>query len=517
MRYLLTVSLLGCLLSCQDPAARAFSDFLGTRADTQFDWLIRGGTVIDGSGAPGTQQDVLIEGDRIVFAGTVDANRITAEKTVDASGKVVCPGFIDVHAHGNVVRDAPFRNFLAMGVTSISLGQDGSSPDYEDIGDWYAEAAKAQPAVNIIPFVGHGTLRSLSGEGLETNLSSLALEKMNRLLGDALQKGCFGMSTGLEYIPGTFAGAQELALLAKTVGQYDGMIMSHMRNEDDDALEASIAELLEQGQHCRVHVAHLKSVYGKGPERAATILGWLHAADIPYAVSADVYPYTASYTGIGILFPEWAKAPNDYRRVKVERRTELLDFLRSKVIARNGPAATLLGTEPYTGKTLEDLSREQNRPFEEILLDIGPTGASGAYFVMDEDLQKRLIGDPLVMISSDGSPTMNHPRGYGSFTKIIESYVQKDGLIPLETAIHKMSGLPAATLGIQDRGILAAGKKADILVFDPAAIRTKAEFAAPHQLSEGMDLVLVNGHSALERGIFSDIRKGIMLTKNNMQ
>lgn len=516
MRYLLPVALL-LVFGCQDPASRAFSDFLATQPDTRFDVLIRGGTVIDGSGAPGSNLDVLIEGDQLVFVGKVDTGKIVSTRMVDASGKVVCPGFVDVHAHGNVTRDAPFRNFLAMGVTSISLGQDGSSPDYEDIADWYADAASSRPAVNIIPFVGHGTLRTLSGEGLVTDLSPQALDKMNRLLEDALQKGCFGMSTGLEYIPGTFAGAEELALLAKTVGKYDGMIMSHVRNEDDDALNASIAELLAQGQHCKVHVAHLKSVYGKGTARAEELLSLLDQANTPYPVSADVYPYTASYTGIGILFPEWAKAPNDYEAVKVQKRTELLDFLRSKVIARNGPGATLLGTEPYTGKTLEQLSEEQNLPFEEVLLDIGPTGASGAYFVMDETLMKRLIQDPRVMVSSDGSPTMNHPRGYGSFTKIIESYVLGEGLLSLEAAIHKMSGLPAATLGIRDRGRIAAGMKADVLVFDPAALRTKADFPAPHQYSEGMDLVLVNGQPALEKGIFLETRSGIMLTKNNPQ
>lgn len=515
MRYLFLATAILLMSACQSPEGSIFRDFLEDRGNNNFDWLISGGTVIDGTGNPGRQEDVLIAGDEIVFVGQVDASLIDATQVWDASGKIVSPGFIDAHAHGEVIRDAPFHNFLAMGVTSISLGQDGSSPAFEDINDWYAEAANVNPGVNIIPMVGHGTLRKMSGAALQTDIPEETLSRMNELLADALDKGCFGMSTGLEYIPGTFAGTEELELLARTVGQKNGIIMSHMRNEDDDALEASIRELLAQGQYCRVHVAHLKSVYGKGAARAEQILALLRDNGIPFPVSADVYPYTASYTGIGILFPDWAKAPHDYALVKKDKREELLSFLRNKVAARNGPSATLLGTAPYTGKTLEDLSKEQNRPFEEVLLDIGPTGASGAYFVMDEALQQRLLQDPAIMVSSDGSPTMNHPRGYGSFSRIIEEYVLQKGLLELEEAIRKMSSLPAATFGITDRGIIGAGMKADILVFDPEAIRTRAAFDKPHQLSEGMDLVLVNGAQALTKGTFSETGSGIMLRKKN--
>ncbi len=513
MRLFFWATALILMTSCQTREKDGFVAFLESHPAAKFDLLIRGGSLIDGTGSPAKIQDVLIDGEEIAFVGQVDTALVSVGRVIEATGKVVSPGFIDAHAHGELTRDAAFENFLAMGVTSISLGQDGSSLAVKDINEWYEQATQTVPGVNIIPMVGHGTLRKLAGAELKTDIPAAILDSMDALLRDALEKGGFGMSTGLEYIPGTFAGEAELLTLAKTVGSYDGIIMSHMRNEDDDALEASIRELLVQGQHCKVHAAHLKSVYGKGEARAERILEVLLDPSLPFPVSADVYPYTASYTGIGILFPDWAKAPNDYTKVKKERRAELLSFLRNKVEARNGPSATLLGTTPYTGKTLADLAEAQNRPFEEVLMDIGPTGASGAYFVMDEALQRKLLLHPAIMVSSDGSPTMNHPRGYGSFSRIIEEYVLSESLLSLEEAIRKMSSLPAATFGILDRGIIRQGMKADLLVFDPEALHTRAAFENPHQLTEGMDLVLVNGHPALEKGVFSSTRSGLMLRK----
>jgi N-acyl-D-aspartate/D-glutamate deacylase len=318
------------------------------------------------------------------------------------------------------------------------------------------------------------------------------------LLQKQLEAGCFGMTTGLEYIPGMYAPAYELEYLAKIVGENHKLITSHVRNEDDDALEASLRELLAQGKYCQVHVSHMKSVFGKGAERAQEILNIIEEArQDSIAVTADVYPYTASFTGIGIVFPDWAKAPNNYKQVVRTRRKELATFLRDKITQRNGPEATLLGTPPYAGKTLAQIANEKNKPFEDVLIeDIGPTGASGAYFVMDDTLQETFLKSPFVMVCSDGSPTMRHPRGYGSFAKIIETYVQEKQLFPLEEAIRKMTYLSAQTMHLPDRGQVAAGKKADILVFDPRKVKAKATFEAPHQLAEGFSYVIVNGEIA---------------------
>ncbi|HMQ63839.1 MAG TPA: amidohydrolase family protein [Flavilitoribacter sp.] len=479
----------------------------------QFDLLIRNGLVLNGIDSLPDNADILIRGDEILYIGPVDTSKIEVERIIDAAGKYVTPGFIDTHAHGDPLETPEFANFLAMGVTTICLGQDGDSPETEDLSGWMQRVNDTVPGVNIALFAGHGTLRQLSGVGYAPDPSPEGLAKMKQLLQQAMDAGCFGMTTGLEYTPGIYAKPPEMAELAKVVGQNDGLIMSHVRNEDDDQIAASIQELLDQGRYCNVQVSHLKVVYGKGKERAREILDLLFGdTERPYRVSADIYPYTASYTGIGIVFPQWAKPPNDYATVARSRRAELLTFLHDKVMSRNGPEATLLGTPPYRGKTLKQVSEEMNKPFEQVLLeDIGPGGASAAYFVMDDTLQTTLLADPRIMVCSDGSPTMHHPRGYGSFARIIEQYVLQQHLFSLPEAVRKMTALPAGTLGLKDRGTLQPGRKADLLVFDPAAVKAVADFVEPHALSRGFDWVIVNGQVALDNGQFAGRRSGRVL------
>ncbi len=402
-----------------------------------------------------------------------------------------------------------------MGATTISLGKDGSSPDYENLAEWMQLVADTVPGVNIAMFVGHGTLRMQSGIKYNPRPSDEQLEAIGQLLEQNLDAGCFGMTTGLEYIPGFYAPAYELEHLAKIVGEKNKLITSHVRNEDDNEVESSIRELLDQGKFCRVNVSHMKVVYGQGESRAEEILNVLNQArrdGVP--VTADVYPYTASYTGISILFPEWAKPPNNYQQVVATRRAELEDFLRNKVNQRNGPEATLLGTAPYAGKNLAQLSEEMDKPFEDILIDdIQPGGASGAYFVMNDSLQSRFIADSLVMISSDGSPTSRHPRGHGTFARIIEKFVVQDSILTLADAVRKMTSLPAQTMGITDRGTIAVGKKADVLVFDPKQVHETATYENPFQLAEGINFVIVNGKISSENGEYSSQRNGQMLRK----
>ncbi len=508
--YLFFLSIIA-LFSCETGNVETdrFADFIESAGNT-FDLLIMDGRVINGIDTSSTRADVLIEGEEIVFVGEVDSSRITVTTTIDAGGKVVAPGFIDAHAHGDPLSTPAFDNFLRMGVTTICLGQDGTSPERTDLGNWMTEVDRMQTGVNIAMFVGHGTIRQMSGIGYREEPAAADLAKMLDLLKAGLEAGCFGLSTGLEYTPGIYAQEKELEALARVVGEYDGLIMSHVRNEDNDALIESIQELLHQGRFCKVHVSHLKAVYGKGRQRAEEILATI---DTVPNVTADFYPYNASYTGIGIVFPTWAKAPNDYQQVKRNKKAELLEFLKERIQLRNGPGATLFGTGPNAGKTLQEVSTEKGQSHEQILLDIGPRGASGAYFVMDSTLQERLFQSPKVMVCSDGSPTMYHPRGYGTFAKIIEEYVLKKKLVSLPVAIHKMTGLTARTLSLADRGSIASGKKADILIFDPAAIKANATYTHPKTYATGFEWVIINGKIAIENGKLSDDRYGRVLRK----
>ena len=467
---------------------------------SKIDLLITNGQVLDGLGNKAILSDVVIVDDEIVFVGSTDFDDVDYKsriiKHIDAKSRIVSPGFIDLHAHGSPLKTPSFESFIAMGVTTTILGQDGDSPEVYDLSQWLSKVESNGIAVNLAMFVGHGTLRRQTGVNRKIKPTSEDIEKMKKLLDDTL-KYTFGMSTGLEYNPGLNAEASEMVALAKIVGKNKRLIMSHLRNEDEDKMADSLDELIKQGEFSKVHVSHIKSVYGKGEEGAEKILQQLDDArkkDVD--ISADIYPYNASYAGISLLFPVWAKTTQQFEVAKIERKIELETFLRNKIIKRNGPEATLFGTALYAGKTLATVSMELEIPFEKVLMQLGPKGAAGAYFIMDDTLQTRLMIDSLVSISSDGRMEGFHPRGHGTFAKIIEEYVIKRGVLTLEDAVRKMTSQSANILGLTDRGVIQKGKKADILIFNPSLVKATATYVQPHQLAKGFDTVIVNGKIA---------------------
>ncbi len=474
--------------------------------------LIRGGTVVDGTGSPGVRADVVVRGPTIVHVGSVDPS-VVAERVIDATGKVVTPGFIDAHSHADPL--GPVASLLAMGVTTVCIGQDGNSPSDGPLAAWAAKVERGRPAVNVAPFVGHATVRARAGVGAKADPSSAELAAMVDLVARDLDDGAFGMTTGLEYQPGRSAKLPELVALGRAVAARNGVVMSHLRSEDDDAIDGALDELLAvgAGSGARVHVAHIKIVYGHGADRADQLLARLAAArDRGVSVTADIYPYNASYTGTDILFPDWAKPPRSFKAAVASRHDELRDHLRRRIALRNGPAATLFGTGTWAGKTLADVARAKGKPFEDVLIDdIGPGGASAAYFVMDEALQTRLAIDPHVMIGSDGGPASRHPRGSGTFARVLRELVAHEKALSLEEAIRKMTTLPAATLGLPDRGRIAPGQAADLLVFDPTAVKDTATFESPTRAAAGIDWALVNGEIVRDRGKPTSARPGRVL------
>ena len=475
----------------------------------EYDLLIHGGRLIDGSVTPARTADLLVRDGRIAFVGSVEKDTLLIRDSFDATGLTITPGFIDAHAHGDPVQDPSFHNFLAMGVTTIVLGQDGSSPDVAALEAQLAATESARPGVNVAYLVGHNTVRRESGVGFD-DPGPEALVRMSELVADGLAAGAYGLSTGLEYDPGSRSGIDELVAIAGPVADAGAVVSSHLRSEDAAQVSSALAELIEQGRRsgARVHVSHVKIVLENDTSAARRLLD---AMDVARAegieITADVYPYTASFTGLSILFPEWSRPPNEYAKVVRDRRSELARHLRLRVESRNGPEATLFGTGPFAGRTLAAVALERDLPFEEILIELGPDGGSAAYFVMNDQVMRTLLADPAVVISSDGSPTMLHPRGYGSFARAVGEFAVAERRLTLEEAVRKMSGATAAiyrlddpSISIPPRGLLREGYSADILAFDPAEVRDVADFEDPHRLAEGMRRVWVNGALAWRDG-----------------
>lgn len=492
----------------EPPASAAFS-----RKEPVDVW-IHGGEIVDGSGAARRKADVVIVGDTIVHVGAVALDQ-AARTTLDATGRVVTPGFIDLHAHTDPL--GRVDHLLAMGVTTIVVGQDGDSPASR-VGAYLSEVEAARPRLNVATLVGHGTIRARILDKAESTPSDVELSAMAARVDEALDEGAFGLSLGLEYDAGKPADARELRALIAPVGRRGAVVMSHLRSEDDASIDAAIDELLlpcrETG--ARAHISHLKIVLGRGEARAAALLEKLAVARREgVRVSADLYPYTASYTTIGILFPDFARPPNAYAKAKRKRREELARHLRERVTARNGPSATVFGTGRYEGRSLEEVATAERRAFEDVLIDLGPTGASATYYVMDEAVMRALMRDPFVSFGTDGAAAGAHPRGRGTFARAVGRYVRDERVLTLEEAVHKASVLAAESLGLRDRGSLAAGMAADLVVLDPATLVDRADFAHPERKAEGVDAVVVGGQVAWLDGRTTDARGGHALRRRD--
>jgi dihydroorotase/N-acyl-D-amino-acid deacylase len=499
-----------------------------------YDLLIRGGRVVDGTGAPWVRADVAVRGDTIVAVGT--GLEGPARRTVEAEGRVVAPGFIDIHTHARrgIFEVPTAENYVRQGVTTLVDGQDGSSP--LPLGALLSKVAALRPAVNFASLVGHGSIReAVMGSG-DRAPSADELARMQALVREAMRDGAFGLSTGLFYVPGTFARTEEVIALARVAGESGGIHVSHVRDEAAGVV-ASVEETIAIGDRGRLptQVTHHKLI-GKGSwGRSVETLRLLEEARRRGVdATVDQYPYTASSTSLAAaVFPAWALEGGAEavrgRLADPAARVRIREVVVGKIREERGggdPANIRIaacGFDPsLEGKTLADILSGRGKATTvenaaDLALEIVERGgASGVFHAIAEEDVERILASPLTMVASDGEvPVFGrgapHPRSYGTFARVLGVYVREKHLLTLEEAVRKMTSFPAARLGLVDRGLVRPGMKADLNVFDPATIRDRATFEKPHQHAEGVSLVVVNGEIVLDGDRLTAARPGRVL------
>jgi N-acyl-D-amino-acid deacylase len=474
------------------------------------DLIIRGGSLIDGSGSPPIKADIGITGDRIVFVGPSAGRK--AKREIDATGLVVTPGFIDPHTHtaGDLSDPKRSRNdaYLMQGVSTVATGNDGDSPT--TIGATLARWNQRGIGTNAVLFIGQGTVRREVMGMTDAKPTPEQMDRMKGLVDTAMNEGAIGISTGLYYAPGSFSSTEEVIELARIAAQHGGIYDTHMRDEGSYSigLLGSVRETIRIGQeaHLPVTISHIKAlgadVWGKSTDVIALIED---ARKAGVNVTASQYPYAASGTSVtAALVPRWAEA--DGALLKNLNDTSLRPRLAGEIgqnLARRGGADSLLMTaspDPsIVGKTLAVIAHERNESPVDAAIEIVKAGGSGvASFNMKESDIEAFMRQPWVMTCSDGSP--GHPRKYGTYPRKLRLYVYEKHLIPLEFAIRSSTSLPAETLGLKDRGLLKAGYFADVLVFDPRTFNERATYQAPTILSTGVQYLTVNGQLAIDNG-----------------
>jgi len=546
--------------------------------------VIRGGTVFDGSGSPGIEADVAIENGRIAAIGRNLAD--DGAVVIDAHGMAVAPGFIDIHSHGDgsLWDDPRAESIVRQGVTTIVVGQDGSSRaprggaddgengrhSFDGFTQFWDALKTLQPSVNVASMVGLGTVRGIVIGNVDRPATEAEIARMTQLVEQAIAEGACGASSGLEYTPGAFATRDELIALCKPLASRRLPYATHMRNEDDHVLEAvdeSIA--VAQGATCPLQISHLKTEgprnWGKLDEIFAHIhraRGGLDAAKVVAAeprkaassttarkrgtssttrasrggaaaptaraaapstpgidVAFDRYPYTAYQTGLSNLFPVWARAGTTEQFLKRLDDPATAEKIRHETVMKvdligGWDNVEISGVSNYAdaaadGKKLGSFAKTQRlEPYElaVALLQRGKGNVGMVGFAMSESNLERILAHPEGMVCSDGGayatdgPTHKghpHPRGLGSFPRVLGTYVRDKKTLTLASAIHKMSGFPASRIGLTDRGRLAPGMAADIVVFDPATVGDKATYEDPFHYPVGIKAVIVNGVVAL--------------------
>lgn len=496
----------------------------------QYDLLIRGGQVFDGTGAPSVTANVAVRNGRIVAIGALADARATT--VIDAIGHYVSPGFIDVHSHAGEGLSEELNHgqpVLAQGITTVVVNPDGGGP--VDIAAQRATYEKRGIGPNAALFVPHGSIRREVLGMADRAPTAAELDRMLAITRAGMKAGAIGLSSGPYYAPGSYAKTDELVALAKIAAEFRGVYSSHIRDESDYTigLVAAVEEVItvaEQGGLPGI-VTHMKALgtgtWGTSVEAVKRIEA---ARARGVSVWADQYPYEASGTSItGALVPRWAQVLGDdamIRRAKGDERGRFLADVKINIARRGGPATLMIARfrpDPsLEGKNLEQIARMWNKSPEEAALDLLVRGgASLVSFNMTDNDIDHIMKQPWTMTSTDGGlgpmgVGKPHPRGYGAFPRKLRMYVRERHVVDWPFAIRSMTSLPASVFGLKDRGVIREGAWADIVVINPAQVADKATYTEPHQLSVGIDTIVINGKIARRDGTFATALAGRVLT-----
>lgn len=509
--------------------ALAFSFFLVLPvAASDYDLVVENARIADGTGAPLVKGTVAVKDGRIV---TVGAFTGSADLRIDAGGRVLAPGFVDVHTHSeNLPTNPDAENFLRMGVTTIVTGNCGSSKT--DLAAFFHDLETTGTTLNVASLVGHNSVRQLGMGGRFIRPPKPdELEKMKALVAQAMEEGAVGLSTGLIYVPGSFAKTDEIVALARVAADHGGIYVSHMRYENVRIFEA-IAELLVIAREAKIpaQVSHLKLTGPTAWGQADKVLATLDEARAGgLEITHDQYAYAASSTGLRQTIPDsaWEGTRADFvaRLDEPVKKAAIVAGMKENLrrLGRDDYAyaviAKFAGDPSLNGKSIPEVSRilrggdTLDDQIETILEIERRGGASAVYHGMNEEDLVRFLKHPATMVASDGGPRrlgedVPHPRSYGNNARVLGRYVREQGILSLEEAIRRMTSLPADTFGLKDRGRIVPGAWADLVLFDPETVGDPATFENPHRYAEGFSAVIVNGRAVIRDGRLTGERSG---------
>ncbi len=527
-----------------------------------FDVLITGGRVLDGTGAPWFEADIAIVGDRIAAIGRL--GQATATTRIDARGTYVAPGFIDMLGQSelNVLADARAASKITQGITTEITGEGSSiaplndrlvaeakpsfdalkvALDFRTLGEYFTRLeTSSRPAINVGSFVGAGQVRAYVIGDQQKVATPQELDQMKQLVREAMAQGALGLSTSLQYVPDRFASTEEIVELARVAAEHGGRYLTHQRSESSRIID-SLNEAFTVAEQARIptEVWHLKTAYRANWGRMREVLAHIDAARARgLDVTANMYPYDRASNGLDACLPLWVrdggtdamiarlKDPAQRARIKRDMEDPNPGDWENQWYGSGGASGVLLSSvldpslRKWEGKTLEQIGQEMGKDPRDAVMDlvIADRGESSVIIsIMREDDVRTALAHPMVAIGTDSgaraedgplSVSKSHPRAWGSFTRILGTYVRDEQLITLEDAVRRFTSRPASRMGIDDRGLLRPGFKADITIFDLATVRDRSTFTDPNHYSEGIRHVLVNGQAVVKDGAITDARPG---------